>query len=382
MTTFDDQDIELDFFEETETAESQSRPRRRGGGPRRPGGGPPPGTVAVARLAGFVLLAIAVVVGLAVWIGGGRSTHDEYASYMDAVRPLAQDSAHAGTVFASALGAPNLKLAGLEAKLRAWSQQEQQDYARAEQLRPPGPLQSAHQQLLATFQLRALGFAGLANVLAQAKPGDTAAAATQLATQAQLFSSSDIVWSELYRQPATETLKNAGVTGVIVPTSQFVSNPEVISSGSFAIVLQRIVTASGSTGAKTSGVHGSALIGAVAAAGGKTTTLSTTTPTTIVMSQDLALRVTFEDSGNFPEGNIPVTLKVTVGGSTVYSQKQIVTSISPKQQATVTFRNLQVSNSAFGHSAFITVAVGKVPGEVKLDNNSAKYPVFFSLAQG
>jgi hypothetical protein len=41
-----------------------------------------------------------------------------------------------------------------------------------------------------------------------------------------------------------------------------------------------------------------------------------------------------------------------------------------------------VPNGAFGHSASITVTVGKVPGETNLDNNTATYPVLFSLAQG
>ena len=140
MTTFDDQDTELGFFEEPETAESPRRPGRRaigrGGGPRRPGG-PPSGTVAVARLAGLVVLAIAIIVGLVAAIGGGTNTHGEYSSYMSAVQPLAQSSARAGSSFARELAAPKLTLAGFRAKLAQWSQQEQDDYNKAQQLRPP-----------------------------------------------------------------------------------------------------------------------------------------------------------------------------------------------------------------------------------------------------
>jgi hypothetical protein len=44
----------------------------------------------------------------------------------------------------------------------------------------------------------------------------------------------------------------------------------------------------------------------------------------------------------------------------------------------VTFGNLDVSD-AFGGTARVRVDIGKVPGETKLDNNSASYPVFFSL---
>ena len=386
MTTFDDQDTELGFFEEPETVESPRRPGRRlprRGGGRGPGG-PPSGTVAVARLAGFVFLAIVVVVGIAAAIGGGKSTHDEYASYMASVQPLAQSSARVGSAFASELGAPKLTLAGFQAKLRQWAQQQQDDYDRAQQLRPPGQLQAAHQQALATFQLRALGLAGLANVLELSKGKDPAAVAAQLAGEAQLFSSSDIVWSELFRQPAILTLKTLGVTGVTVPPSQFVTNPDVISSRSFALVYQRLQPASSTTGGSggtVSGLHGNSLVSTVATGGGSTTTLSTSTPSTITVTQSLEFQVTVSDSGNFSEVNIPVTLKIDVGGQSVFSGTQTIASIQPKQQQTVTFANLNLPNSSFGNSATVTVQVGKVAGETNVSNNSATYQVLFSLGQ-
>lgn len=388
MTTFDDQDTELGFFEEPETVETPRRPGRRlprrGGGARGPGRRPPSGSVAVARLAGFVFLAIVVVVGIAAAVGGGKSSHDEYASYMASVQPLAQSSARVGSAFGNELGAPKLTLGGFQAKLRQWAQQQQDDYNRAQQLRPPGLLQSAHQQMLATFQLRALGLAGLANVLEQSKGKDAATIAAQLAGEAQLFSSSDIVWSELFRQPSILTLKTLGVTGVTVPPSQFVTNPDVISSRSFALVFQRLQPASatgGGSGGTVSGLHGSSLDSTVATGSGSTTTLSTTTPSTVTVSQALEFQVTFTDSGNSSEVNIPVTLKIDVGGQTVYSGKQTVASIQPQQQQTVTFSSLNLPNSSFGNSATVTVEVGKVQGETNVSNNSATYQVLFSLGQ-
>src|ERR1700759_4409172 len=98
MSSFDD-GSELEFFEEPEPLEAPERQRRRmrpqgPGGPRRPSP-PPPGAVALARLAGFVALAIVIVVGLVFWVSScqGKSTHDEYSSYMNDVRPIAQSSA-------------------------------------------------------------------------------------------------------------------------------------------------------------------------------------------------------------------------------------------------------------------------------------------------
>src|SRR5262252_3283648 len=101
VSTFDEE-TDLEFFEEPETLEAPGRQRRRirpsrKGGPGRPAP-PPPGAVALARLAGLVALAIAVVVGLVFWVGScqGQSRHDEYARYMDDVRSIAQRSTAAG----------------------------------------------------------------------------------------------------------------------------------------------------------------------------------------------------------------------------------------------------------------------------------------------
>lgn len=384
MSTFDD-DPQVEFFEEGEpaTLESPRRPPRRirpqGGGQRRTP--PPPGAVALARLAGLVALAIAVIVGLVFWVGAcqGQSKRDEYSSYIAKVRPLAQDSAQVGAAFANELGAANLTLAGFEAKLEQWSQQEQRDYAAAQRIVPPGPLQTAHQQVLDTMQLRAVGLAGLANTLAQANSSSGSTVAADLATEGQLLSASDIVWTQLFRLPATATLKRVGVTGVIAPPSQFVTNPDIVSNRSFAIVYARL---SSTSGGGVSGLHGSALTGAEAISGGATTTLSTTTTTTVSFSSSLVIRVSLVDSGNFPEVKIPVTLSVVVTGRPVYSKTVDVRQIVAKQQETVSFTKIQVPTAAFGSTSSIKVSVGKVPGETNVANNKATYPVLFSLAAG
>jgi hypothetical protein len=385
MSTHDD-DTQLEFFEEPATLESPGRPRRRvrpprRGGPRRPSP-PPPGAVALARLAGLVALAIAVVVGLVFWIGScqGKTRHDEYASYMNDVRPIAQSSARVGTAFVNELGSRKLTLAGLQSKLEQWSRQEQQNYDNALRLRAPGPLQSAHQEVLATLQLRAIGLTGLANALAAAGSKSTSAVADSLAQQAQLLSASDIVWADLFRLPATQTLTTLGVKGVIAPPSQIVSNPDVISSRSFGLVYGRLKSTT--SGGHVTGLHGSALEKTEATAGSTTKQLSTSTPTTVDVSPNLVFKVTFLNSGNFEEVKIPVTLTVIVSGKAVLTKKEIVQSVLAQQTQTVSFGNLNLPNSAFGTTATVRVKIGKVPGEVTLDNNSASYPVFFSLPSG
>ena len=384
MSTYDDDELDFDFFEDPEPEELR-RPRRmprRGGGsgPRRPVQ-PPTGAVALARLVGLVAIAIAVVVAFVFWVGAcqGKSKQDEYSSYMSRVQAVAQSSAKVGQEFATKLGQPGLKLADLETSLEQWSQQQQQAYDQAQQIRPPGPLRSIHEQVLDTLQLRALGLSGIATTLAQTNVKDAATEAAALANQAQLLTASDIVWANLYRLPATQTLKSLGITGVVVPASVFVTNADLVSERSFSIVYQRLRPAS--TGGAASGVHGDSLVGVKAVGGGKSAQLTTANPTTIDVSADLAIQATVQDSGSFQEVNIPVTLTVTVGGKTLLTQKKTINGIQAEQSATVSFTNLQLTPDAFGHSASLTVNVGAVPGEKNLANNVATYPVLFALSQ-
>jgi len=384
VSTFDD-DTQLEFFDEPETQEAPDRPRRRmrprrPGGPRRPTQ-PPHGAVALARLAGFVALAIAVVVGLVFWVGScqGKSKHDEYKSYMDNVQPIAQSSAAAGTALVNALRSAKTVTA-LHSKLEQGSREQQQGYAAALRLRPPAALQAAHQQVLAALQLRAIGLTGLADSLANAGDKTASEEASLLAKQADLLTASDIVWAQLFKLPATQTMKALGVKGVIAPPSQIVTNPEVISPNSFGLVYARLKSLN-NAGGKVTGLHGSELLSTTAVVGSSRQELSTSTATTVDVAANLAFEVAFKNAGNFQEVNVPVTLAVTVVGSSkaVVATTKHVPAVLSGHTATVSFGNLNLPTSAFGANAFVHVKVGKVPGETNLDNNKAAYEVFFSL---
>jgi len=76
---------------------------------------------------------------------------------------------------------------------------------------------------------------------------------------------------------------------------------------------------------------------------------------------------------------VPVTLKIESGKTKIVRVERIP-SIQPTETKTVTFTNFDLPPDAFANRVTITVTVGKVPGETKLDNNSAAYPVFFTLS--
>ena len=387
MSAYDDDDIEFEFFDEPETAEATRRRRlprlerpgiRSGGdGPRRPPIRAPTGLVPLARLVGLIAIAIAVVVGLVFWIGScqGKSKHDEYASYVAKVKPIAQSSASLGTEFANELIKPGLKPADLETQLQQYAQQEQQAYNDAQQIRAPGPLRDVHQQLVDAIELRAKGLAGLADAVGQASSAkNSSSAAERLTQQAQLLTASDIVWDQLYRIPATEQMKAHGVTGVVVPASRLVSNADLVSARSFGLLLQRLKGAS--TGGTPSGKHGDGIVSVRVTPQG--TDLSTSTPTTVKVSAELTFVVTVEDSGDFQETSVPVTLTISVGRTTI-QRRRIIPVIAPAEQKTLTFGNFNLPSTAFGNRATVTAFVAPVRGEVNTSNNKSSYPVLFSL---
>jgi hypothetical protein len=378
MSGYEDDNIEFDFFDEPETEEAprpRRRPRReRSGPPRTPG--PPTGIVPLARLVGLIAIAIAVVVAFVFWVGAcqGKSTHDQYAAYSTKVRTVASSSNALGREFAAKLVSGGLKQSELEQSLQQYAQQEQQEYDQAQQIRPPGPLRQIHQNLVDAIELRAKGLAALGDVLGQWTPKNTSTTIDALATQAELLTASDVVWEQLYRQPATQQLKAQGVTGVVVPGSSFVPNTELVSARSFGVLLNNMKGAS--TGGTPSGLHGSALVSVVANPGA--TPLTTATATTVKVSADLAFAATVEDSGNFQENGVVVHLTINAGSTTI-KRTQTIQTIAPKTQQTVSFGNFNLPTAAFGNRATVKVDVAPVPGETNTSNNTATYTVFFTL---
>jgi hypothetical protein len=392
MSTYDDDDIEFDFFDEPETVEATQRgrrlPRRErtgdggpGDGPRRPPMRTPTGLIPLARLVGLIAIAIALVVALVFWVGAcqGKNKHDDYATYAAKVKTIADSSRQLGVEFANKLISTGLKQGALEQGLQQYAQQEQQAYDQAQQIRAPGPLRQIHQQLVDALELRARGLAGLGDALSQtASTKDATAAAQKLADRAQLLVASDVVWDELYRTPATQQLATLGVTGVVIPESHFIANPELVSVRSFSILFTSLHSGA-STGGTPSGKHGDGLVSVKSQPQGLT--LSTDTATTVQVSAALAFEVTVEDSGDFQELNVPVTLTIDAGGTPIVKRKSIQV-IQAAQQQTVTFDNFELPTSAFGAKATVKVEVGAVAGEINTANNAASYTVFFTLPTG
>jgi hypothetical protein len=378
-----DTDIEFDFFDEPETEEASERvraPRRQGPrGPRRPVR-PPSGLIPMLRLAGLIAFVILAVVLLVVAIRGcaSDSKHARYENYINDVSKVAHSSTAIGTQLNQALSATGIKESQLEQKLAGLAAQQQQGVAQARAITPPGPLRVEHDQLIQVLSLRASGLSRLADAFRQTATSKSASAAGQLiAAQARLLAASDVNYDYYFKEPTSQELLKQNVSDVgSVPDSSIFPNPDLASSQAMMSVWQRVHGAA--TGGNPGGKHGSALGPVKALPDGKVLQAgASASQNEITASTDLAFQVSVENSGDFQEFNVGVTLTIQKSPKPIVMRKKIPV-INAGETKTVTFTNIDI-NGLFGLPTTIKVDIQPVPGEVTTSNNSAEYRVIFSL---
>jgi len=228
------------------------------------------------------------------------------------------------------------------------------------------------------LSLRASGLSRLADAFRQTATAKNATAAGGLiASQARLLVASDVFWDFYFKEPTQRELERQGISDVGgVPGSVVFPNPDLASTQAMMTVWQRVHGAA--TGGTAGGKHGSALGAVKALPDGKTLTAGATASTNeITASTDLAFQVTVEDSGDFQEFNVGVTLTIQKSPKPIVLRKKIPV-INAGETKTVTFTNIDI-NGLFGLPTTVKVDIEPVPGETTTTNNSAEYKVIFSL---
>ena len=384
-----DTDFEFDFFEEPETQEASSRgdrtlrrPLRGGRGPRLPRGPirPRTGFTPLLRLLGLIAFAILVVVLLLLWVQACQedAKRDSYSEYMTSMKQVGDDSQRVGRELSDALTTQGIKPAELQKQLSNLVQQQELGTDRARKLDPPGPLHDAHEQAVEALTFRVDGLAGLAEAFRRTQGSkDAAAAGALLASQAERLVASDVVWDDLFKEPGVSVLRSEEISGVEVPDSNFVQTPDLASTRSMVPIWERIngSAASGSGGGGTvTGLHGTNIESVKVVPGGQT--LTTSSENTVEASTDLAFAVAVANGGDSQEVKIVVTLTIQQSPTPIV-KKQTIDIINPDETKTVVFRDFPSVD--FGERRVMRIDVDPVPGEKTLSNNSAEYPVIFSL---
>jgi hypothetical protein len=374
-----DDDIEFDFFEdEPQTGESTQvsrarAPRATARRSRRPAG-PPRGTAPLLRLLGLVVFVVAVMLLFALFIASCTATskHTAYLDYMTKVDTIAHASTGNGNALAADLATPGIKLADLVGKLDGLATQERQNVVAASNLSPPGRLRGENSHLVEALELRVSGLTDLAKTFAQDSKASNASGL--LAEAGDRLLASDVVWDDLFYAPTKNQISADGVTGVPPPESHFVSSADFVSAHQMGLVLQRINGAT--TGGTVTGIHGTNIVSVEAMPAKQVLTEGALN--TVTTGTDLEIAVSVDDSGDSQEVKIPVSLTIT-GPPEIVMRKEILT-INPGETQVVTFGNLGAVS--FGKQVVLTVDVKAVPGEVNLTNNTAQFPVIFSLPGG
>jgi hypothetical protein len=181
-----------------------------------------------------------------------------------------------------------------------------------------------------------------------------------------------VIWTDSFQEPATAVLEEEGIEGLDVPSSEFITTDDLVSQSSLAAIWQRIPGAS--TGGTPTGLHGSGINAVKALPSGQL--LSATTETTVLVTEDLRFEVGVENTGESQEVGIKVTLTIPKQPDPI-TKTATIPILDPGEIKTVTFSVGALV--PFGEQTSVKVDVDPVAGETNTTNNTAEYPVIFSL---
>jgi hypothetical protein len=378
-------DFEFDFFEEPVTQEASARdrtlrrPLRGPRGPRMPRGPirPRAGLTPLLRLLGLIAFAILIIVLLLLWVQSCQEDkkRDAYGNYMTDISAIARDSERVGRELSDVLTTSGIKTADLQKQLSGLVQQQEIGTDRARKLDPPGPLLDPHAAAIEALEFRVDGLAGLVEAFRRTQGSkDAAASGALLASQAERLVASDVIWDDRFKAPAVAVLREQEVAGVEVPDSNFVQTPDLASTRSMVPIWERINGSAASGTGTVTGIHGTNIESVTVIPGGQR--LSPGTENTVEGSTDLAFAVAVTNSGDSQEVRIEVTLTIQQSPTPIV-KKQTIDIIDPGETERVVFRGFPSVD--FGERRTLRIDVDPVPGEKTTSNNSAEYPVIFSL---
>lgn len=324
-------------------------------------------------LAAIIVVVVVVVFAAKSAINSGAA--GDYQRYMGSVADILERSDKVGADLEELLTNPGeTTRTQIQAKLEEYVDSSEKLDAEAKLLEAPKELieRSIHQVFLLVMSFRHRGVADLKPSLMSAlEVEETGVATEQISRSLYYLVNSDFIYEEVFKPDAAALLQEKELEGVTVPSTKFISNPDLASQKMVSDMLESL----GSTG-NLQAVHGVAVKKVVALpdekeieAGG-TFNLNTT--------DSLVFAVTVENQGNQEEKNVPVlvTLKVGEDGE---MQEQTVEIPSIKAKKSVTVKVEGLNPTPYGEVAKITIKAGPVPQEKYADNNVITAKVIFKL---
>jgi hypothetical protein len=207
------------------------------------------------------------------------------------------------------------------------------------------------------------------SLMAALEVQETEVAAEQISHSLYYLVNSDFLYKEVFKPDAAAVLQKKELTGVIVPSSEFFSDPDLASEKKVLDMLAELR----STG-NLQAIHGVAVTKVVALPDEKEITPGGTF--NLNSTDSLVFAVTVENQGNMEEKNVPVVVTLTVGED-VQKKTVEITSIKAKKEVTIKIEGL--NPTAYGSVAQLVVKAGPVAEEKYADNNVVKAKVIFKL---
>jgi hypothetical protein len=283
------------------------------------------------------------------------------------------------------VGAPFFELLGqagdespqdLQTNISGYRVQAETQLKQARKLGVPGEMQGAQQSLLMALEFRRDGLGYIAERIRTAL-GDEGEAAndaiTQIAGEMQTFLASDVLYQARTAPLIKRALDDAEIGGQRIATSRFLPGIEWLSEQTVASQLGQTISggSGGSKGTPAPGLHGTGLEGVAIG----DTTLQPDAPNRVQAGADTPIVVKFTNQGENDEFDIKVTVSIE-GGAKPIKVSRTVNTVTRGQTAEA---SLTLGKAPpVGTAVSVKVTVAKVPGEQKLDNNTATYDVLFT----
>ena len=193
---------------------------------------------------------------------------------------MGRDSDRVGRELSDVLTTPGIKPAELQKQLTVLVEQQELGATQAAGVDPPGPLRASNQAAVEALRFRVNGLAGLSEAFRRTQGSkDAAAAGALLASQAERLVASDVIWDDLFKDPAVALLTaDAKLRGIEVPDSNFVQTPDLASTRSMVPIWERVNGSAASGSGTTSGLHGTNIESVTVVPGGQVLSQTTRTP--------------------------------------------------------------------------------------------------------
>jgi murein L,D-transpeptidase YcbB/YkuD len=189
-------------------------------------------------VAGVIAAVVVLIVIVVLVTGGSGSKGGAFKGYLGRLAPIAAGSQQVGKSLSTLLAQVRSgRLRDPAGKLDLLTRQAEAELAAATRLNPPAGLQSEHEQALSALDFRVRGLQGLRHGLAQVSSASSAARTGLVSAAVDSLVTGDVLWHDRVWQPTVAALKRVGVAGSVAPLSVFVTDPNLTSAQSIALLV-------------------------------------------------------------------------------------------------------------------------------------------------